>query len=157
VKVLRLLGASNELTLPATTATTVPPEAAMTAQGFLTKTIEVPADGRLRQVVGGDSATLQQILDIAVHNEDLSLRVEALQAGIAGIESDPELKDAATTGLERLSDETLESLIRGVAGDRARELVAQVGARSRVSAVRSRAYRMLRRLVPQGQPAPPQG
>ena len=156
VKVLRLLGAATELTVPAaTTNTTVP--GLPTAAGFLTRTIQVPADGRLRGVVGSDSATLQQILDIAVHNEDLSLRVEALQAGITGIESDPELKDAATTGLERLSDETLESLIRGVAGDRARELVAQVGARSRVSAVRSRAYRLLRRLVPQAAPGAPNG
>jgi hypothetical protein len=152
VKVLRLLGAASEIVLPtaAPTATTVP--AAPTAAGFLTKTIAVPEDGRLRGVVGADSATLQQILEIAVNNEDLSLRIEALQAGITGIESDAELKAAATTGLERLSDETLESLIRGVAGERARELVAQVGARSRVSAIRSRAYRMLRRLVPQAPP-----
>lgn len=153
VKILRLLGGTNELARPvATTDTTMPPVAPVTAAGFLTRPIPVP-EGRLRGVLGGgDTAMLQQILEVAVHNEDQSLRGEALQVGISGVENDPELKNAATTGLERLNDETLESLVRGVAGERARELVAQVGARSRVSTVRSRAYRMLRRLVPQAEP-----
>jgi len=161
LKALRLLGGAAESPLPASTeaATEVAEPPPQMAAGFLTQTIAVPPDGRLRGLVGGDSATIQQILDIAVHNGDLSVRVEALQAGITGIETDPKLKDAATTGLERVSDETLEALVRGVAGERARELVAQVGARSRVSAVRSRAYRLLRRLVPQTAPStiPPPG
>jgi len=155
LKALRLLGGTAEVPVPVSTEGAPPaaaPPPAQMAVGFLTQTIAVPHDGRLRGLVGGESATIQQILDIAVHNGDLSVRVEALQAGITGIETDPKLKEAATAGLERVSDETLEALVRGVAGERARELVAQVGARSRVSAVRSRAYRLLRRLVPQAEP-----
>jgi hypothetical protein len=106
----------------------------------------VPVHGRLAQTLGSDSATLQQLMELGFHNEDPTIRAEALRAGVQTLEGDPTIRQAVIGALNSFDDAALSSLLRGAAGPNAEEVAMQVMTQSRAPEVRVKASSILRSL-----------
>lgn len=132
----------------APTTTTQPPP--LTAADVLQRS--VPVTGKLRQFIGQPTATMQQLMDISMRQEDAALRLEAVRAGMHAIDNAPDLRASVVKSLEGTDDAVLTSLLRNMAQDRANEIVAQMAAASRTPEIRTRGLQLLRTL--NGPPAP---
>jgi hypothetical protein len=106
----------------------------------------VPVHGRLAQALGTDSATLQQLMELGLHNEDPTVRAEALRAGVQTLEGDPTLRQAVIGALNSFDDAALGTLLRGAAGENAEEVAMQVLTQSRAPEVRVKASSVLQKL-----------
>jgi hypothetical protein len=106
----------------------------------------VPVHGRLAQTLGSDSATLQQLMELGFHNEDPTVRAEALRAGVQTLEGEPTLRQAVIGALNSFDDAALTTLLRGAAGPNAEEVAMQVLTQSRAPEVRVKASSVLRKL-----------
>lgn len=103
--------------------------------------------GRLAAVVGGPTATFEQLGKTAVQHDDEAVRAEALGAILTAVEAEPELKTAVINMVVGMDDGTLGATARGFAGDRASELLSGIAARTRVPQVRVRANKALQGLT----------
>jgi len=108
--------------------------------------VRIPSVGPLAEHVGGDTATLGQLYRIAVDQDEAALRIAAVDASMAAIESDPSLQASVDSLLETTDDSALSGLVRGSAGKRANELVSRILSRTRRPQVRQRAVSILRQL-----------
>ena len=106
----------------------------------------VPVHGRLAQTLGTDSATLQQLMELSFHNEDPTVRAEALRAGVQTLEGEPNLRQAVIGALNSFDDAALSTLLRGAAGPNAEEVAMQVLTQSRAPEVRVKASSVLQKL-----------
>jgi hypothetical protein len=106
----------------------------------------VPVHGRLAQALGTDSATLQQLMELGFHNEDPTVRAEALRAGVQTLEGEPALRQAVIGALNSFDDAALSTLLRGAAGANAEEVAMQVLTQSRAPEVRVKASSVLQKL-----------
>lgn len=106
----------------------------------------VPIHGRLAQALGSDTATLQQLMELGLHNEDATVRAEALRAGVQTVEGEPGLRQAVISMLNSFDDAALGSLLRGAAGDHAEEVAQQLLTQSRAPEVRVKASSVLQKL-----------
>jgi hypothetical protein len=106
----------------------------------------VPVHGRLAQTLGTDSATLQQLMELGFHNEDPTIRAEALRAGVQTLEGEPTLRQAVIGALNSFDDAALTALLRGAAGPNAEEVAMQVLTQSRAPEVRVKASSVLQKL-----------
>jgi hypothetical protein len=106
----------------------------------------VPVHGRLAQTLGTDSATLQQLMELSFHNEDPTVRAEALRAGVQTLEGEPNLRQAVIGALNSFDDAALSTLLRGAAGANAEEVAMQVLTQSRAPEVRVKASSVLQKL-----------
>jgi hypothetical protein len=106
----------------------------------------VPVHGRLAQALGTDSATLQQLMELGLHNEDATVRAEALRTGVQTLEGEPVLRQAVIGMLNSFDDAALGSLLRGAAGENAEEVAMQVLTQSRAPEVRVKASSVLQKL-----------
>jgi hypothetical protein len=106
----------------------------------------VPVTGRLATAVGGPTASLHQLLDIGMRNEDSTLRAEGVRAVVATLESDPALRAAAISELGALDDGSLSTLLRSAAGDHAEEVAMQILTQARASEIRVKASSVLQKL-----------
>jgi hypothetical protein len=107
------------------------------------RTVPVPPGGRLALFLGQPTATLQQLLDISLRQDDAALRVEAMRAGLGAIDTQADLKALVVKTLSDVDDHTLENVVRSVAQDRAREVVSQTGAITRTPEIRARTTQLL--------------
>ena len=106
----------------------------------------VPVHGRLAQTLGTDSATLQQLMELGFHNEDPTIRAEALRAGVQTLEGEPTLRQAVIGALNSFDDAALTALLRGAAGPNAEEVAMQVLTQSRAPEIRVKASSVLQKL-----------
>jgi hypothetical protein len=140
---VRLLGGPEA---PPTTLPVSPQAAQETLAALLARHPPVPVSGPLVQSVGNTAATFQQLFNIALHNEDASLRGEAVRTVVGALEADPALRSAVVGELGKLDDNALSALLRGAAGDHAEELAMQVMTQARASEIRVKASAVLQRL-----------
>lgn len=150
LRTLTLLGGAQE---QSSEARIVKPNSAhpvVAVTDMMQRTVPVPAGSKLAQFLGQPNATLQQLLDISLRQDDASLRVEALRAGVGAIDSEPDLKALVVKSLGDTDDHTLENVIRSVAQDRAREIVSQMAAITRTPELRIRSTQLLQHLRPAG-------
>jgi hypothetical protein len=117
----------------------------------------VPISGRLQQLIGQPTATMQQLMDISLHEENADLRAEAVRTGMQAIDTAPDLRATVVKSLRGTDDVVLTNLLRNMAQDRANEIVSQMAATSRTPEIRTRGMRLLRSLTatPTTPPAPP--
>ena len=149
LRTLTLLGGAQE---QSSEARIVKPTAAHpAATDMMQRSVPVPAGSKLALFLGQPNATLQQLLDISLRQDDASLRVEALRAGVGAIDSEPDLKALVVKSLGDTDDHTLENVIRSVAQDRAREIVSQMAAITRTPELRIRSTQLLQHLRPAGE------
>ena len=113
----------------------------------------VPISGRLQQVLGQPTATMQQLMDISIHEENAGLRTEAIRAGMQAIDNAPDLRSSVLKSLEGADDSVLASMLRNVAQGRANEIISQVAATSRTPEIRTRGMQILRNLNTPTEPA----
>ncbi len=151
---LTLLGGAVEAAgatrVAKTTPETVPPPAVANPD-LMQRT--VPVTGRIRDLVGDDTATLQQLMDLALRQEDPMVRYEALSAGLNGIDGQADLRGRVIASLQQTDDQALESLLRSIAQERATEIARQVAAISRVPEIRTRVIQLSRQMAAHdGQP-----
>jgi hypothetical protein len=119
---------------------------------LMQRTVPVPPGGRLALFLGHPNATLQQLLDISLRQDDAALRVEALRAGLGAIDTQADLKAMVVKSLSDVDDPTLENMVRTVAQDRAREFVSQTAAISRTPEIRARTTQLLQHMPAVGSP-----
>jgi len=113
----------------------------------------VPISGRLQQVLGQPTATMQQLMDISIHEENAGLRTEAIRAGMQAIDNAPDMRSSVLKSLEGADDGVLASMLRNVAQGRANEIISQVAATSRTPEIRTRGMQILRNLNAPTEPA----
>ncbi len=121
-----------------------------TVAELMQRAIPVPAGSKLARFLGHDTATLQQLADVARSQDDVGLRMEAMRAGVGAIDSQQDLRAATVKSLGEVDDATLENLVQGMAGDRAREMVSQLATLSHTSEIRTRLLRVLRSMNASG-------
>ncbi len=126
---------------PTVTTTTVP---TLTPAEVLQRS--VPVTGRLEQFLGQPTATMQQLMDISMRQEDSALRLEAVRTGMHAIDSTPDMRNTVVKSLEGTDDIVLTSLLRNMAQDHANEVIAQIAATSHTPAIRTRTLQILRTL-----------
>jgi hypothetical protein len=131
---------------------TQPAQPSASAAELMQRNVPVPPGGKLALFLGQPSATLQQLLDISVRQDDASLRVEAVRAGLGAIDTQADLKGMVVKALSDVDDHTLENVIRGLAQDRARELVSQMAAITRTPEIRTRTTQLLQHMPADGTP-----
>jgi hypothetical protein len=113
----------------------------------------VPVSGKLQQLLGQPTATMQQLMDISIHEENAGIRLEAIRAGMQAIDNAPDLRNSVLKSLEGTDDGVLASMLRNVAQGRANEIASQVAATSRTPEIRTRLMQILRSLNTQSAPA----
>jgi hypothetical protein len=108
--------------------------------------VRIPTVGPLAEHLGTETATLGQLYRIAVDQNEAALRIAAVDAGMAAIESDANLQSSIDAVLQGTDDAALAAMVRGSAGKRANELVSRILSRTRRPQVRQRAVTVLRQL-----------
>ncbi len=147
LRTLTLLGGPQEPSMEARIVKTAPTGTAQPPAPNPTDLLQrsVPVSGKLQQLLGQQTATMQQLLDLALRQEDSSVRQEAMRVGMSAVDTVPELRESVVKSLASTNDDGLASMLRSMAQDRARELVAQL-ATSRTPEIRARGQRLLRQL-----------
>jgi hypothetical protein len=149
LRAVKLLGGPQEGGVSITPAPAAPPavtQAPTDIRELLANHPPVPVHGRLAQALGTSSATLQQLMELGLHNEDATVRAEALRAGVQTLEGEPVLRQAVIGMLNSFDDAALGSLLRGAAGENAEEVAMQVLTQSRAPEVRVKASSVLQKL-----------
>jgi hypothetical protein len=113
----------------------------------------VPIGGKLQELIGQPTATMQQLMDISIHQENAGLRLEAARAGMQAIDAAPDLRASVVRGLRSTDDAALTNLLRNMAQDRANEIVSQMAA-SKTPEIRTRSMQLLRSLSTPPTPPP---
>lgn len=132
---------------PSGVANPTPPQTASTNLAALVSRHEpVPVAGQLAQVVGAPSASFQQLFDLVLHNDEATVRGEALRTVVSAIEADPALRTAVVGELGNVEDAALGALLRGAAGEHAEEIAMQVLTQARASEIRVKASSVLQKL-----------
>jgi hypothetical protein len=106
----------------------------------------VPVSGHLQQVVGNSTAGLPQLVQLALHHDDPTVRSEAMRTVMSTLEADPALRTAIVEQLNATDDAQLSAMLRGAAGDRAEEVAMQVLTQARAAEIRTRASSVLQKL-----------
>ncbi|MCW5889658.1 MAG: hypothetical protein KIT14_03820 [bacterium] len=114
---------------------------------LLNRSVALPVGSRIARHMGTAQATLQQLLDVALHDPDASLRAEAVRAGLGGVELQDDLRATMTQALAGVDDDTLRELVERLARERAPEIAEQVATTSRIPELRERSRAVLRDLA----------
>jgi hypothetical protein len=122
-------------------APTEPPQTF--AQLMQTRMIQVSPGGRLSRFLGKDEASLQQLVDVGLRNEDASLRTEALRMAIQAIDGQPDLNAATIAAINGMDDNQLMALFRATARDNTRAVLAQMSTLLRTNDLRQRSLKLL--------------
>jgi len=147
LKAVKLLGGPQTSGTPSLmTPTTMPVASPQNIAALIASHPAVPVSGRLSEAVGGPTATLQQLFDVGLHNEDSGIRAEAVRTGINSLESEPALRAAIVSQLNTMDDQALSTMLRSAAGDRAEEVAMQVLSQARATEFRVKASSILQKL-----------
>jgi hypothetical protein len=151
LRAVRLLGggsgtavAVTPVAAPAPSAVPAVPPGALMA--LMDQHAPVPVTGRIAQTLGSETASLRQLFELGLHNEDAMIRREAVHESLQVIESEPELRGAFVGTLANMSDTDMAQFLRGIAGTRAEEFAQTLATQSRVSELRVKASSVLRTL-----------
>jgi hypothetical protein len=128
------------------TTTTGPPVSPIGLLGMLDRHAPVPVSGRLAQILGSDTASMRQLLELGLHNEDPGVRAEAVRTGMQVLEGEPELRSAVVTTVTGMDEVELGNVLRGLAGDRAEEMAMHIATQTRVTELRVKASAVLQKL-----------
>ena len=151
LRAIRLLGGPQTAAAPSQSAAAPPPppppvQPVQDFAGLVAQHGVVPVSGHLADILGGQSASLQQLLGTALHHEDAAARAEAMHVAMSTMEGDPALRSALIGQLNGMDDGALSSLLRGAAGERAEEVAMQIMSQARASEIRVKASSVLQRL-----------
>jgi hypothetical protein len=151
LKTLRLLGGPQTAppSVVAATPTAQPQPGAVSPAvlaDMFARHAPIPIKGRLAQALGTDNASFTQVADAALHNEDAAVRTEAVRTAMQALEGEPELRSAVVSAVTGIGDPELGNIVRGLAGERAEEIVRHVLTTARASELRIKASGVLQQL-----------
>jgi hypothetical protein len=107
----------------------------------------VPVSQRLAKVLGGPTATFEQLGTAALDNEDQAVRAEALGTIVTAVEAEPALKAAVVTVITAMDDLTVATTAKAFAGQRAPDVLSAIAQRTVVPEARVRANKAFRILT----------
>src|SRR5262249_40764501 len=99
-----------------------------------------------QEILGGPTAGLPQIAQLAVHHDDPTVRSEAVRTVVTTLEVDPTLRAALVERLNATDDTQLSTMLRGAAGDRAEEVAMQILTQAHAAEIRVKASSVLQKL-----------
>jgi len=140
---------------PSTTTVPQPPQ--QNLQEALQRHPALPVTGALAAALGTNTATLDQLVNAALHHDDAGVRAEALRTTLNAVESDATLRTNLLATVNAIDDAALTASLRGIAGDRAEELVAHIATQARASELRVKASSVLQQIRAQGAAGRPGG
>src|SRR5439155_7205541 len=117
--------------------------------------LPVPLTGALATALGTNAASVDQLVNTALHHDDAGVRQEALRTALNVFESDATLRGSLLATISTVDDATLGASLRGIAGDRAEELVAYVVTQAGAGDLRMKAVSVLQQLRSQASGAHP--
>lgn len=138
-------------------STTIPQPPQQTLQEALARHPALPVTGALAAALGTNTATIDQLVNTALHHDDAGVRAEALRTTLNAVESDANLRGSLLATVNTIDDVALGASLRGIAGDRAEELVAHIASQARGTELRVKASSVLQQLRTQGAAAHPGG
>jgi hypothetical protein len=118
----------------------------MALLGLIQEHPPVAVSGRLAQAVGAESATLMQLADAGLHNDDAGVRLEAIRTMVQTIEGAPDLRAGVIGAVSSMDVGEFSTMLRGVAGERAEEVAMHVASQARATELRSKASTLLQQL-----------
>jgi hypothetical protein len=113
------------------------------AQLLQTRMIQVSPGGRLARFLDKNEASLQQLVDIGLRNEDAAVRTEAMRMAIQAIDGQPDLNAATIAAINGMDDNQLMALFRATARDNTRAVLAQMSTLLRTNDLRQRSLKLL--------------
>jgi len=146
LRTLTLLGGSETVTAPTRVVKAGLGGQPATMVELMQRSVPVPAGSKLARFLGPTTTTLQQLADVARSQDDVGLRMEAMRAGVGAIDSQQDLRAATVKSLGEVDDTTLQNLLQGMAGDRARETLSQLATLSHTAEIRTRLLKVLRNM-----------
>jgi hypothetical protein len=152
LKAVKLLGGPQEGGAPqgasvVSVSTTTQPQVSPAALiSYMDRPAPVAVTPRLGQVLGTQTPTLRQLMEVGLHNEDPTMRSEAVRVGLQAVEAEPELRAAVLAAVGGMEDSTLVAILRGSAGERAEEVATNVATQTRVGELRVKASSVLQAL-----------
>lgn len=106
----------------------------------------VPVTGALAETLQSDTATLRQLLVMAMNHPDANVRIEALKTGITTVEGDHDLYAAVLDELDHTDSGVVASLLRSAATVRAEEVAAKALEEAHAAKFRLMASSVVQRL-----------
>lgn len=104
----------------------------------------VPVTGRLAQALGGaSSATLMQIINLALHGGDIGIRSDAVRTVLPVVEGTPELHSSVLATMNTLDGPDFAPLIHKLAGEHGAEVLTHVATHAKTNEVKVRAAALL--------------
>lgn len=149
LKTVRLVGTPAAEPAPTRPAFVVTPSTTSLSQA-VSRHPAIPIHGTLAMALRADRVTLAQLGTEASQNPDPAVRALAVDAGLAAVERDPQLRDLALGTLATMDGPALAALAEGLVGEPAREIVQRVLARASNAALRQRAAAALAALPAAG-------
>ena len=127
---IRLIGGagdSTSLTVAAVKESTQEPSDALAR---LTELIErhppVAVDGVVANALGSEKATLRQLIELSLHHDDEGVRTEALHAGLATLDREPDFRAAVMDEFKKVDSGVLTAMLRGSGSDHAEDAAVQM-------------------------------
>ncbi len=160
LRAIELLGGPQSTPPPAAIASGVPPATVpmpgpvspATFFDVMRRSQPVPVSGKLAGSLGKTTASFEELLDASLHQEDPTVRTEAIRAGLGAIDTQPELRAAVLSSVGTMDDATLGTLLRGMAGAQAEDLAQQIATGARAGELRNKAAGVLQQLRSTAQP-----
>lgn len=115
----------------------------------------VSVGGHLAEAIGDHTTTMRQLLNIAVSQDEPSVRADALRVWLNVFESEPDLHANVAASLPAMDDAALGQMLRGLAGSRAEEIALQIATQARHGELREKASTVLQWLRDRTSDVPP--
>ena len=142
LKRLTLMGGSTDAPVETRVVKTTPATPQQTPGDLLQR--RIPVRGKLKGFLGEETATVQQLMDIALRQDDSGLRFEAMTVGLNALDTQADLRAAVVRSLTG-PNELLEGILRSVPQERAMEILNHLTG-SRIPELRTRGLELSRRL-----------
>ncbi len=105
-----------------------------------------PINGRLAETLGTKDATVSQIVDAALSDDNPRVRSQALRTALGLLEGDREVRDAFVKLLDSVDDEFLVRYVQLSMKDNATEIVSGIARQATTQTLRVRTQRVLQAL-----------
>jgi hypothetical protein len=129
---IRLIGGAGDSTsltvavAPVKESTQEPSDALARLTELIERHPPVAVDGVVADAVGSGKATLRQLIDLSLHHDDESVRTEALHAGLATLDREPDFRAAVMDEFKKVDSGVLTAMLRGSGSDHAEDTAVQM-------------------------------
>jgi hypothetical protein len=146
LRAIELLGTTATDPSTRTSPETAPPALRPEVLEVVRRSAPVPIDGRLAEALSSRSATVEQLMDACLHQQDPAVRAEAVRAGMTALDDQPELRAVVLSSLGAVDDARVGAMLRGMAGSRANEILRRAASGADAVELRAKAWAVLEQM-----------